>query len=111
MSPIKLFLVCLFAFSSVTIAADKTGGKPERKPGVPLDVKQYSEVGQFDVASPTSLSMVKFNGKTFVLSKMPDRRLYDLELNVDKNGREVLCGKLGASLKMTNCYYIYFREK
>ncbi|WP_272654093.1 MULTISPECIES: hypothetical protein [unclassified Providencia] len=111
MSPIKLFLVCLLAFSSASIASDNAGGKPEKKAGIPLDVKQYSEVGKFDVANPTSLSVVKFNGKTYVLSKMPDRRLYGLELNVDKQGREVLCGKLGASLKMTNCYYIYFREK
>jgi len=107
MSPIKLFFFGLLTFSSAAFSAEKGNVNA----GVPLDVKQYSEVGRFDVDKPASLYMVKFNNKIFVLSNMPDRRLYDLVLNVDKNGREVLCGKIGASLKMNSCYYIYFREK
>lgn len=78
---------------------------------VPMNVKQYRELGKFGVPASKSLSIVKFNGKVFILSNMPDRRLYDITLGRTKDGREVICGKTAGSLKINNCYYVYFREK
>lgn len=102
---IKLIFVTFLIFYSVAQADSK------KEAGMPLSVKQYSELGKFGVPRPMSLSVVKFNSKTYVLSNMPDRRLYDLTINRAKDGREVLCGKIGTGLKVSNCYYIFFREK
>ncbi|MBQ0600927.1 hypothetical protein J7S78_14100 [Klebsiella oxytoca] len=102
---LKLIFVTFLLFYSVAQADIK------KESGTPLNVNQYSELGKFGVPRPMSLSVVKFNGKTYILSDTPDRRLYDLTLNRAKDGREVLCGKKGAGLKVSNCYYILFREK
>lgn len=105
MKLMKCFFVTMLVFS----AAVKADSKHDAS--TPLNVKQYSELGKFGVPRPMSLSVVKFNGKTFILSNMPDRRLYGLTINKAKDGREVLCGKIGKGLKVTDCYYILFREK
>ena len=102
---LKFFFVTFVIFCSGAKADIK------KESGIPLNVKQYNELGKFGVPRPMSLSVVKFNGKTFILSDTPDRRLYDLTLNIAKDGREVLCGKKGKGLKVSNCYYILFREK
>lgn len=105
MSFIKHFCVTVLLVCSVAHAENK------KEAGISLNVKQYSELGKFGVPRSMSLSVVKFNGKTFILSDIPDRRLYDLTLNRAKDGREVLCGKKGKGLKVANCYYIFFREQ
>ncbi|EDF6232717.1 MULTISPECIES: hypothetical protein [Enterobacteriaceae] len=98
-------------FVAVLLVCSVAHAENPKEAGIPLNVKQYSELGKFGVPRPMSLSVVKFNGKTYILSDMPDRRLYDLTLNRAKDGREVLCGKKGKGLKVANCYYIFFREK
>ncbi|EOC0011636.1 hypothetical protein ACI0X9_003321 [Cronobacter turicensis] len=94
------FMVC---FSSTVKSAEIQS--------IPMNIQQYGELGRFGVPRAMTLFVVKFNGKTFVLSGMPDRRLYGLSLGVSKDGREIICGQVSSGLKMPVCYYVLFREK
>ena len=91
-------------FVAVLLVCSVAHAENPKEAGIPLNVKQYSELGKFGVPRPMSLSVVKFNGKTYILSDMPDRRLYDLTLNRAKDGREVLCGKKGHDANLVLLY-------
>jgi len=101
-----------FVFSLVTsILCFASGSQSSENQNAPVNVQQYSELGRFGVPGAMSLFVVKINGNTFVLSGMPDRRLYGLTLSKSKDGREILCGQVSAGLKVPVCYYVLFREK
>lgn len=101
-----LFLVTLI--SPASVYAEK---QISVRDSTPLDVQQYRELGKFDVPREMSLSIVKLNGKTYILSSTPDRRLYALNLGKTEDGRDVLCGTIKGSLKVKACYFVLYREK
>lgn len=99
----RVLIGALFLSAGPTFAAVQNS--------IPLEVKQYSEVGRMTVPDQAQLSIVRINGKIFVLSGMPDRRLSQLTAGQAKDGREILCGKVGGTLRVPVCYYIFFRER